>query len=787
MFEDDAMNHADRSQTLDGLQVLELSGHVAGAFCGKLMAGFGADVLRLPGGHDAALDEASRIWFHTAKRELPADTSENRDTLSELIASADILIDAWGYGVLDALGFDSAALRALNPDAVICRITPYGLTGPKREWRSDDITLYAAAGLMQSTGDGAREPLNAGPRICELTAGMNAYIACLAALLRRTRDGGGDVIDLAIVESAMENYEVALAEHLATGRIARRNGDQHAMVPWRTYPCGDGETAIIGGPIRHWLHAATMFGAPGLLDPKLQAMGGRIEHRAETEALMRPWLATQTREALFHAGQQAGLAWAPLRSMIEALADPQHAARGYFVELEQPGLGRVQLPGAPFRAERSPWRDAPAFPPLPSGEGWGEGRAHPHPALTRRPLPEGEGIDNAPFAGLRVLDFTHDWAGPHAARMFADYGAEVIKIEYPQRLDGMRGGYVEKIDQHPRFWQLHRGKQSLTLDLKLEAHRAVLDHLVRDTDLVIENSRAGVMERKGYGYARLRELNPRLILLSMSAFGATGPYASYCGYGGTLEAISGLQSLTAYDASSRWFRVREMDVMNGIMGTCAAMTALLQRAQDGAGQWIDLSECETTAWFVGEHFLECARSGAQPAALGNRHAVHAPQGCYRAAGEDRWLTLSVRSDAEWQRLALLIGGEMLASDARYATATQRHAAHAALDGLLGSWLLPMDAFAAEQALQAAGIAAAAVMNAADLAADAQLAARQWFVEAGGQRFPGLPFRFARGGGGVAMRGPDLGAHNAEWFARAGRSADCPQLDPAQIGTAYALS
>ncbi len=763
-------------QSLNGLQVLELSGHVAGAYCGKLLAGFGADVAVLHGGHDAALDAIEHAWFHGGKRLLPATAAGQSLTLQGLAEQADLIIDAWGCGALEAAGLDLAQLRSRNPGVVICRITPYGLTGPRRRWQAEDITLYAASGLMHSTGDAARAPLNAAPRICELTAGMYAYIASLAALLRRQRDGGGDEIDLSIVEASLDNYEVALAECLASGKVACRNGDQHAMVPWRTYPCADGEAAIIGGPIRHWLKAAAMFEAPGLLDPALATMGDRIQQRQKTEALMRPWLATQTRDALFHAGQAAGLAWAPLQSLTEALADPQHAARDFLVTQQQPGLGEVRLPGAPFRAQRSPWRDlaAPATPTDADGLNWSPRLAKP-----------ARGPTTAPFSGLRVLDFTHDWAGPHAARVFADYGAEVIKIEYPGRLDGMRGGYIDKIDQHPRFWQLHRGKRSLTLDLKQASHRAVLDHLLGGTDLVIENSRPGVMDRKGYGYSRLQALNPRVILLSMSAFGATGPYAGYCGYGGTLEAVSGLQSLTAYDAGGSCYRVREMDVMNGIMGVCAAMTALWQRGHDDRGQWIDLSECETTAWFIGEHFARCAREAQQPFATGNRHRDYAPQGCYAAAGTDCWLTLSVRSDAEWTKLATLIGGPTLATDPRYATERQRRDAHDALDQLITHWTRTLAADTAAQMLQAHGIAAAAVARADDLLRDPQLLARQWLLSADAHRFPGLPFRFARGGGAVRSRGPDLGADNDALFAAAGLS--CPPLDRAQIRTAYELS
>jgi len=749
------------------LQVLELSGHVAAAFCGKLLRGFGANLLRVPvdgPGFDMEADE--QAWYHGHKP--TAQLAFDSAAFAERLAQADVLIDGAGYGVLAAAGWSVERLRAHNPGLVCVQITPHGLTGPLRAAPASDLSLYAASGLMRSTGSGEREPLNARPRMVELTGGMNAFFAVMTALLRRERRGGGEFIDLALRESAMENLEVAIAEYLASGKLARRNGDQHAMVPWRTYPCADGQIAAIGGPIRHWLQAATQFEIPALLDEKLADMGGRIAHRAETEALFKPWLATRTREELFHWGQRQGLAWAPLRSMPEALADPQHLARGFFQpQIGTDGIERVQ-PAAPFRPEALAWNESAR-----EEAAWS-------PRAAREPHSEA-----APYAGLRVLDFSHDWAGPHAARLFADYGAEVIKIEYPRRLDGMRGGYPAKLNEHPRFWQLHRGKHSLTLDLKLNSHRAVLDTLIRDADLLIENSRPGVMARKGYGAARLRELNPRLVTVAMSAFGADGPHSQYAGYGGTLEAVSGLQSLTAYDAAGPAYRVREMDVMNGLMGACAAAMGLLLREQDGAGQWIDLSECETTAWFVGELFAGTARSGQPPAPLGNRHPRHAPQGCYAAAGEDQWLTLSVRSEAEWQAFAALLGDPALARDARYASAGSRQRHQAELDTLIAAWSARRSAPEAAAQLLAAGIAAAPVASIADLAADPQLQARDWFQTVDGLRLPGLPFRLGRGGGAVRARGPDLGEANAELFAAAGQSEAIPELHPGQIGTAYA--
>lgn len=757
--------------SLAKLQVLELSGHVAAAYCGKLLAGFGAQLLRVPvSGPGFVLDDDEQAWFNGGKHSqaLAYDSRE----FAARVATADVLIDGAGYGALQAAGWSVARLTASNPGLVLLRITPHGQSGPARAEAASDLTLYAASGLMRSTGDGQREPLNARPRIVELSGGLNGFFAVMTALLRRARDGGGEQIDLALRESAMENLEVAIAEYLANGKIARRSGDQHAMVPWRSYACADGEAAIIGGPIRHWLKAAAQFGAPELLGEKLADMGGRIAHRAETEALLRPWLMGKTRRELFHWGQQQGLAWAPLASMPEALHDEQHRSRQFFSRrLSADGITR-QMPAAPFRPSGCAWSDTPA------------------PALAWAPRPTSRAqaghAERAPYQGLRVLDFSHDWAGPHAARLFADYGAEVIKIEYPKRLDGMRGGDLAKLNQHPRFWQLHRGKQSLTLDLKQPAHRAVLDELLRGTDLLIENSRPGVMARKGYDPARLRELNPGLVVLAMSAFGATGPYAQYAGYGGTLEAASGLQSLTAYAAAGPAFRVREIDVMNGLMGACAAALALYQRSQNGQGQWIDLSECETTAWLVGEQFAATAR-GQPPAPLGNRHPQYAPQGCYAGADEDSWLTLSVRSDAEWQALATLLGGPALAQAARYANAEARRAQHEALDLLISNWSRSRAPQLAAAELLALSVPAAAVASVADLAADPQLAARQWFSSVDDLRLPGLPFKLARGGGAVRAPGPDLGASNATLFAAAAQTSALPDLAPEHLGTAYARS
>ncbi|HET8880767.1 MAG TPA: CoA transferase [Solimonas sp.] len=750
-------------QGLEGIRVLELAGHVAGAYCAKLLAGFGADVVRAEGERPPLRTAEERAWLDSGKR------TASGTSLGKLLDHADIVIDAWPLAALEARGVDVDTLAAR---AIVCRISAFGQSGPHRDWQADDITLYAMSGLMHCTGEGARAPLNAGVKIAQLSGGFNAYVACLMALLRRARDGGGDVIDLSLQESAIENGEIAVTEYLANGKLARRNGDNHAMVPWRAYPCADGEAAIIGGPIRHWLKAAEMFGEPALLEGPLADMGGRMREREKLEGLITPWLARQPKRELFHRGQKAGLAWSYLASIAEALADPQFAARGFFVECDDPQLGTVRMPDAPFRGTALRWKTTAACgDPVAAPESVDAAATPVAQASTSMP----------PLAGIRVLDLTHDWAGPHCARLLADHGAEVIKIEYPQRLDGMRGGMPDKVNDHPRVWQLHRNKRSLTLDLRDETHRRVFAALVEESDVVLENSRPGVMARFGYDYAALRTLKTDIIMVSMSAFGSDGPYAQYAGYGGTLEAICGIQDLTAYEADGRRFRVREMDVTNGIAGACAVMTALWHRQRSGEGQWIDLAESETAAWLMGEQFIAAARAPASVAPRGNRHAQFAPQGCYRCVGDDRWLTLTIRDDAEWSKLAARIGGSAL--DAAYATVDGRRAAHDALDALIDAWTASADAATLARELQRDGLAAGMVYTAADVVADAHLQARGWLQQVDGDRLPGLPFRFARGGG-VRHRGPDLGAANAALFGRFG--LPLPDIGAAKLRTAYEL-
>jgi crotonobetainyl-CoA:carnitine CoA-transferase CaiB-like acyl-CoA transferase len=397
-----------------------------------------------------------------------------------------------------------------------------------------------------------------------------------------------------------------------------------------------------------------------------------------------------------------------------------------------------------------------------------------------------------PLKGIRIIDLSHSWAGPHCTRILADFGAEVIKVEYLRRLCLLRGARKEKrvYNSHPAWFQVNRNKLSITLNLKSEADRHILRELVKISDVLVHNSRTGVMERLGFGYGDLVNIKKDLIVLSMSAFGQTGPYAPYAGYGAVFEALGGIQSLTAYEERRKPARVKELDTINGVMGACAVMTALIYRQETGKGQYIDLSQLEAAEHAtIGEYLLEYEMNGTQSSPRGNRHRLFAPQGCYRCKGDDRWIAITIRSDKEWRKLCEVLGHDEWVVDPRFATMEARQRNHDEVDRLIKAWTLPRDHHEAMRELQHGGVPAGAVLDVEELSRDVHLQERRYFLHPenhADKPLMGIPFKLKEGHGEIFSRGPDLGQHNKEVLCGLlGRSEDeVKPINEEEIGTAF---
>lgn len=377
----------------------------------------------------------------------------------------------------------------------------------------------------------------------------------------------------------------------------------------------------------------------------------------------------------------------------------------------------------------------------------------------------------APLAGIRVVDMTWAWAGPHGTQLLAWLGAEVIKVESHTRLDHSRlrslmgGAMQDGPDHSPIFNDLNSNKLSITLDLQREEARVLLRRLVATSDVLVQNMRPGVMDRLGLGYQDLCRVKPDLIMLSSSAVGASGPERSYAGYAPTFSAMAGIADLTGYPDAPPQPLSGSVDLRVGSAGALAVLAALYQRGRTGGGQHIDLSSTEVMSTMIGEAFLDLSMNGRSPERSGNRHDVMAPHGCYPCAGEGEWLSVAVGSDEEWNALVSLLADPEL-RDERFSSPVERWQNQDRLDAIVERWTCERPVDAAVESLQRAGVPAMRVHDDASIANDPQALARGFFQEIehpvlGRRRMVGVPWRFEKGDVGIRTPAPLIGQHNQQ--------------------------
>lgn len=383
-----------------------------------------------------------------------------------------------------------------------------------------------------------------------------------------------------------------------------------------------------------------------------------------------------------------------------------------------------------------------------------------------------------PLGGVRVLDLTHAWAGPFATQLLADYGAEVIKIEACGRADMVRFSTLPadetRQDAYNRggfFHYLNRNKLGLTLDLKHPQGNALFKRLAAQSDVVIENFSARVMRSLGLEYAALQAVNPRLIMISMPGFGTLGPYKDFVAFGEMIEPFAGLSVLTGYpDRGPLRLAVAYPDPVAGFHAALATLLALRQRHRTGAGQHIHIPHREPITRMLGEAVLDYAVNGRTQCRIGNRHRAWAPHGCYPCRGQDRWITLAVRTDAEWAALCQVFGAPAWARDPRFANSLGRWKFAALLDQHVAGSTRDWQAPALEARLRASGIPAGIVQTNRDLLSDAHLRARQafWMIAhtlTGTHPYPAPSTRLRGTPPRPARPAPNLGEHNRDILTR----------------------
>jgi benzylsuccinate CoA-transferase BbsF subunit len=387
------------------------------------------------------------------------------------------------------------------------------------------------------------------------------------------------------------------------------------------------------------------------------------------------------------------------------------------------------------------------------------------------------------LAGLRVLDLTQVAIGPYTTFLLSSLGAEIVKVESNRRPDTTRGPVhpagKQQMKQYPlgelgeRPWnrtayfnQRNRGKLGITLDLTHPEGKELFLRLVARSDALVENFRASVMERQGLSWDVLHATNPRLVYLKLSSQGDSGPEREYGSLGSTLEQTAGLASITGYaDGIPRTTNRVYPDPVAGVMAVGALIAGLRRTRRDGEGMLIDFSQREMTAGLLGEAMMDYAFNGRVQGPTGNRSATAAPQGAYTCAGHDRWIAVSVETDAQWQALCEAMGRPAWARDPDLASVEERRKRHDEIDGRLASWTGSFDHNDLMHLLQRRGIPAGAALTGRELLVDPQLQSRRWWEdvvppEVGeSHRFVTPPWRMSGSPFRPSTPAPLLGEHN----------------------------
>jgi crotonobetainyl-CoA:carnitine CoA-transferase CaiB-like acyl-CoA transferase len=752
---------------LSGYRVLDFTDE-RGLLAGQILADLGADVIHIepPGGSRARRrgpfvddnedPEGSLLWWAYARNQrsivLDLEDAADRRTLSRLLAGADFLIESESPDVMEARGLGYPSLRHDHPSLIYVSISPYGQSGPKASVPAADLTLAAASGLLFMTGDADRPPVRVGATDqSHLFAGVEAALGALVASQYRLRTGRGQWVDVSAQQALNAATQSDALSALVGDRHTTRSagGLVYGGIRLRLlYPAKDGFVSIaflfgatIGAGTARLMQVihekgfcdATTCNKDWIGYAELLTSGVEpLEEFERVKQVVERFTRSMTKNELLQLAVERNLLMAPVATIEDLLASSQLAAREYFRDHEHPGRARPLRYAGPFaRFSRSPiayMRPAPGV-----DEHGAELRHQISPARADSARPGfGRSIGARPLEGVKIVDLMWAVAGPTATRVFADYGATVVRVESPTRIDAsrtlrpFRGGKASA-EGSALFHTLNVGKQMMTLDLGSDAGREVFWDLVRWADVLTESFSPQVMAKLGFSYEELASVNPGLIVLSTSLMGKTGPLNTFGGYGNMASAWCGFYEVAGWpdrDPAGPWGAYT--DFIGARYNAIAVLAALEHRKRTGEGQHIDLSQAEASIHFLAPAILDYQVNGRVARRTGNRDPRMAPHGVYPVRGQDRWIAIAVADDEQWRALCKVLDWSPPGEDLD--TAAGRRARAELLDERLARRTAGWSGPALEARLHAAGVPAALVLNGEDVARDPQLAARGHFIE-----------------------------------------------------------
>ena len=775
---------------LDGLRVVEVGTDISAPFCARLLADFGAEVTKVeapagdparttgpfPGGTADADQSGMFHYLNAGKAGVTRDLDDPADLawLHETLASADILVENAAPDDRRRWGLEFDALAERHPHLVAVSLSPYGRSGPWADRPGTDLTAQAASSLPLGLGSADRSPLRIPFDQADYQAAFHGATAALCAIHERHRSGLGQGIDVAAAQ--VMGYLVG-GMHLVTAKSGSRWERKGTLMGGAPYPtgffsCADGYVCIASQTPKQWEAFLSLMDNPRWAKEEhasdsiyLGLVDAKPAHHHFVE-----WLQCYTRAELLEMAVAEGIVMGVAQTVDEVLASEQFAHRELWTTLPL-GDEQVRVPKPGYRLSATPTAISGPGPAIGSGgpasaSGSGAAAAS-EPVDASTPADTAAGGPGA-LAGIRVLDFGWNWAGPMAGQLLADMGAEVIRIETEKRQDLMR--FLD----YTSFFFCHnnRSKMSATFTGADPEGSRLVRELARSADIVLDNFAAGVMTKNGLGADDLRRDNPGLIVVSMSMAGQDGPLRSMRGFASIATGYSGLELMVGYPeegVSTGLLPFGLGDTTMAVQAALGALAALEHRHRTGEGQFVDVSQIDSSTATLGQPLLDQQLAGIVAGPQGNTHPALFPHGIYAADGDDRWVAVAVRHRGDWQALCTLVDQPGWADDPALADAAGRRAKAGEIEDALGAWMAARDRDEAADALAAAGIPAAPVLELEERNAHPHWVARGFQVEHDGEGFDpcriyATPWHLTRTPPAMTRTTPRLGQHNGYVFS-----------------------
>lgn len=734
---------------LTDVRVVEISDRIAGAYCGKLFRDAGAAVVKIePASGDPlrrysatgsaiapGVDGPLFEYLNAGKHSVVGSLGDA--AIAELIDGADVVIVTASRRDAERAGL------AVDERRAFVTISDFGWTGPWADRAATEFTLQGACGATGFRGLPDGPPISVGGDVGEYVGGAMAAFAALAVTRRMRAGGPGEHLDMALLEAmtlSMQSSEWLHTHLLQVGPI-RRSVEVPSIVAAKDGFVG--MTFITG---QQWHDFAAMVECPELsqhLEFAFQL--GRWGHRGEILERIAPWMRAHTVAEIVELGELFRLPMAAIGTGATVTEQDHFRARGVFA----PNASGLLAPRPPWRmtsAQPAPVAPAPRIGDAGRGPGW-----PPRVATTAGP-------STLPLAGVRVVDLTAFWAGPAATHLLAAFGADVIKVESIQRPDGIRysGGMRTDVDD---WWEygwvfqaVNTNKRSITLNLDSPDGVRLFTQLVASADAVIENFSPRVMEQFGLGADALLAVNPALVVMRMPAFGLDGPWRDRVGFAPTMEQIAGMAWVTGLPDGPPIPPRGVCDPLAGSHAAFAMVAALDHVARTGQGQLVEMPMIESVLNVTAVQALEAQAFGVVIQRAGNRGHGAATQNVYHCAGDDDWIAVALRDDAERATMARVMGASSVDLT----------------DADLAAWFATCDVDTVVDELVGAGIPAARVISPSDVIHNPHLIDRGYFEplvhpSTGPCVYPRPPFAPIAGTDGRWLRtpAPTLGQHSAE--------------------------